>query len=1254
MSGQRGFIEDLFGERRRVFVVGSGPSNVPQRIDVGAEAVAEETESLTREVEDLKKQIISQKAVFEEYVHSIRDGHYSRELKSFASSWSAEIHTMFEDIETTQNETKLLSDIEKFNGFIDDIVSMENREKQQQQSQVIKILREYQPYGPKEYQVGEDWKKINIQFYKIFHPEYQGDNPEAPDVQTFIKGQQRVLGLTDSQEDGKIGPITMGKLANSLGLTVPTPTQGETDPEVQTGTQSTAQREGLPAQRGELPQPGAPEASPVGTDGGRTESAIARGESPRPAEVRAGTVESSRRTPERATETIFITATPQMLSEMRIIGRYQTPENGEVTLEDIYRDFPDLRDQLSRSGIPEEEYFRALPRSGRTIHIVEPQETADTILARHRGEAESLRQVFSSQRQERSQYIWDNRESYLQTTGETSRLGCAELLRYVNNDEIWNDVWERRSGERTEYTRQWQRGGLELDSRQVSLERDRADIDGLARVVDILGTLGVSRDGARDVLRNLLRQRRWGLRGQTAGGINFESVFRTIIVPNGLYDGNFRNFQRELNGLETDLDGWLGAEGEEKFEALTDFYRLDAEVNKLKESQPDTYHTTETYKEWGDKSREQISGEAVGYLAVRYHEVGIANKLTRLNKLRSTILDPVSNLLDAVIEMRIVNSEKEPFVQRYRGLIEGLESYTPPIRTDSPFFSFQQVVEREPGSFDVVENPEASPSISLSREVRARFIGTLRVLFSRFPGDAIKPDSFNDEQILKIVFGIYSIDNLAREGCLRRMNDNPNQILLHSLPMDFNAGNPRLVQLFRFLPDGERVDTDRGRDLLEQLSPLLDENMRVISVLGKIFGTGEAARGMETHHNFRERFIASLTGRDTRATEITMADISAGRVTLPTQDFLNRYLSGNSAVESILAQITTWENGVQRYDSRVLSSKLQERFEIGLTFVSLNDQLSHIKDALPTELQDLNDPEIRARAMEVYRAQIDGISADTPGVSLSPEALEIIRVGEVMYRVRESNRSEFELSRDDSMRQIQEHMLRTGFSNQEIREMENIFSHGRIDLGVLFGDDGSVGAGAAINIDLGNGWSVTPAAGAGFGPQGISGGVGASVGRTFNLTKDGKVAATIGAHGSTMGVGVNGNIVFPFTKGWDANLGVSASVTPIGLVFTAGGGFRINRERQHREATRDALEERGLAEINDLIERGANPDVVATALISLENYGDTFSDLRDRGFSSQGLIDVFNVFKGQIQDSVLDGPTLPFGIYWNWSNSSYC
>lgn len=894
-------------------------------------------------------------------------------------------------------------------------------------------------------------------------------------------------------------------------------------------------------------------------------------------------------------ETSATPITAEERSKLNRLGIYQlkAKTRGSDLLRELFEKFKTdkLEEKLADSGISTKEYLEALhkTRERDTLQIIEPTKTLAKLMGDY--EKTAINPKYKEAVAKEKLRIYRERKNYFEND---FRLTDKKLLEYINDDEKWNDLWERINEQGDEF------------------------IDGIETVIAILGKFGKKDIEIKDDLRELLQE--W-----CNEEVTFEEVFDRYIKGTQYKEGDFDNFKTEFEGLVRKLKPWSGSAGVARLKAVRAYHTALAELNAVKDKVPN-WETTPEYANYQKVSEKKLYGQPIKDIVQIYLYNNVQIDLDRLSYLRTNILEPVATLLDTIETLKVKTSAKETFYDKNRRLFENLPAVDEPkidVWTErgkrpiipQEYFDLQRLTERKPGELKSLEDAEMQiTAITVKQEINDQFDAIAKQF-------GIKEDSFNYGDQLRIIFELYSLDTLAKEGCLSKIKDKDNKFILSALPASFNAENPKIKELF--IKIKTRNDIDSQKQTLEQLRKSLDQNTATLARLNEVFGED---RGMDKSFNWREKLEAWFTGDDTREITLTMSDVGARRVTKPTGDFLRKYMSGNAAISYLLPRITTHEKGVETYSNEALKKELKKRLRIGLDNLFVSDHFQFIREKVLRPFGKIDDPKTLEAAYEAYSKQIDDTNR-----RIDIHAIQVIRIGEVLLHVFEENK-EVEYSASPEIRQIQEALVKAGYSKTDIKKVESILL-----LGVVVGVNGDIGLGAGVPINLGDGWTLTPAAG--VSSAGV--GVGAGVSKTVELSKDGRTALTFGVHGGYLAVGGHATLRFPISDTLDGRVSGAAGITAIGFYAGGGIGLRKNTNAQQMKAFAEAQKKKGFTETVELIKKGASPAEIREAMFKIPVYGVKFKELKTKyNLKDEALRELFVTMQDELESKV----TGEFGV----------
>lgn len=857
-------------------------------------------------------------------------------------------------------------------------------------------------------------------------------------------------------------------------------------------------------------------------------------------------------------------------------------------MQEIYEKYPDLKEQMEKYGVSESKYFQRISefRNGDILTILKVKKTEDHLTRDHKAELESRKEAYTSSRAKKAESILAKTQDYLEKDFPIHK----SLLDYVNDEEMWNDIWARRNEQGNKY------------------------IDGLARVVSILTDSSTFNLSENEVRNGLLQMIQIGYNKH----VTFEDVFDAFAKK--LYpSGDEEDLVEEIQKHKAVVDKWKTRQDDIK--RIENYKERSVQIRAqiaTYEAQGLDYTQTDEYKEW-EKEKTKLQPIMDEY-SKEYQPAAI-----KFNELTNNILVPCAELLDAIQSMELKTSIDQNFYDQIDEQVALIDISDVELGAHSGYHNLAEMLGQK------VDSKETQKfEISISQKAFTEF--TMGV------SEALGKNKMelNNRMMLQTILKVYSIQTLAAEGCLKREPSDPNKLMLTSLPKSFDFADQRIKTLFgtdangKFGPNGEK---------LKALSQVLDNNKVALQKIESIFGYDEE---LKTHINWLQSFERFFTGEDSREVELTMSAIGNGEVTKPTSEFLQRYMSGDAAKSEVLSSIISVQNGADYYDMNKLQTNLEKSLQLGLETVMIlglkDPEINKLAKAVLGGHGPLNDPKTADKAFNSYRQQLENFILN-PHVNLQVDLRETIKIGHVLGRNIEEGKEELVYSRSPEIAAIQKAMMESGkgYTQEDINKVEETLVGGLLlGLGANTDSGGlsAEGMGGGVSFNLGDGWTLSAGAGGSFDGQV---GAGVDLSKTVKLSKDGRTALTFGVTAGVLVVGGHVSLKFPISADTDMTVGGAAGWTG-GIAFYAVGGigFRKDPTADIREKFREMREEVGLDKVDKLVAAGASPEQIVDAIVKLPNIGQQFKALRDKyNLSPKGILELYNLKRDQLESNVV-------------------
>lgn len=265
------------------------------------------------------------------------------------------------------------------------------------------------------------------------------------------------------------------------------------------------------------------------------------------------------------------------------------------------------------------------------------------------------------------------------------------------------------------------------------------------------------------------------------------------------------------------------------------------------------------------------------------------------------------------------------------------------------------------------------------------------------------------------------------------------------------------------------------------------------------------------------------------------------------------------------------------------------------------------------------------------------------GTPLDPRTVELIRIGEIYEHQFEGLKTKetYEYSDQPQIKQIQEALIKqlqemgeTPLTQADLNTIEQTLL-----TGILIGTDGKPSLAIPGKVDLGNGWTLSPYAGAG--PTGGAGGFALS--KTIEAGKTTEI--TFGLHAGAIHVGIQGAATFKLPHKVNLTAGATAGVTAIGFYAVGGLNIRRNLEGEQQDEFLKQQEESGLSEIAKLVDTNNTTEAIQ-ALQKHPRYGATFNRLSTEfNLEDKAVLDIFRMMQDDIRSGVArDASSSPISI----------
>jgi hypothetical protein len=885
---------------------------------------------------------------------------------------------------------------------------------------------------------------------------------------------------------------------------------------------------------------------------------------------------------------------------------------GNDLLNAVARAKTDIIDKLVKSGISNADYVKILDsaREGNKINIVEPsaelmallQNSMDPIMAAYKGDLANSE--FKIARTAREIHVMKTREDYYENA---SYLSDDKLADYVGSEREWNDLWANRNEQKGEF------------------------IDGLDRLESVMKKFKFSDLEVRDNIRELLAIG-WNDK------VTFQEIFNRFckgrLYKNG--KSNFQIFKKEIDTLETKTNYWFHtSEGVGNLVKLSNFEAM-GEQYAVKQRRADAEG-----REWqNDPFKLEYDRIAVEMKPIvdKAKEDQLWKSAERLAVLQNTVLFPIADLLDTLSTLKVGTFEKVPPTTVYAELLKTIPEVAGLTYVKPQPHILNQVMDRgREGELDLAtdkEHPENYTKIGIAP--------TAFAAFNEIAKD-YSDDKFTTSQVNRIIFKLYSLETLVREGCLAKRKDKDKDYIIIKLPSNFTKANSAVKQLFTKLEDeGNDID-DIENAFFEEISKSLDKNAETLQRVIDIFGMDEGSKVNLRREDIIDLFSDWFGGADFRETTITMSDIANKKATFNEDEFLRRYMSEQAATAHVLQEITSYDGHIETYDGAKLTTMLIERANFAIDNLDISPRLAALKKHLVDTYGSL----------DKAKTAIATILAN-PTAEIPKEIKSLIRAGEVFYRMFEENKETIAYSGNKSVKKVQEELIAAGYPKDKVGDIEDFFV-----AGIGFQVGGAPGVGLSIPIysstptEIGSaGWTfkTTTTAQIGVSTTGVGGGVTQSFafsspeGVTINLAISGGVLYVVGS----------GGVSFPISDKWDMNLHGFGGV--VGVLPIAGGGIGFKKV-ESREQEIEWKKEQGRLGIEaavELMDKGQGGTKMLEAIFAIlptedQKIGQRLKQLYDSNqLTAKGVMDIFKMFidewESHVNETKLGGEGFVFEI----------
>jgi|GEM_PF-7026259 len=934
--------------------------------------------------------------------------------------------------------------------------------------------------------------------------------------------------------------------------------------------------------------------------------------------------------------------------KITVVGTFELPQKGETIYKyvtKIYEKYPAIKAAATELGYTEQDYYTFLTKNkanGRfEMKVLMPipgEKKFGMVVDKYLEDAGKRDMEMATKKAKKAEKTLEGKDHYydddfdlnknlFNTVTRQSAVGIeAGVL-----DERWNDLWEHRGEFKDKY------------------------ITGLNKVVNILRTnFGINDAEMRDTVRNLIQE-----------GMDYTVTFKDVfkILCKKLYTKQYKeNYGKETDWDKTDLSIFKedintqrniiqewdnGPKREDKLKIQT-FYAYNAKMQaaEQKAKAQGTKLPDSDYREW-DKAIADHSKLNTSF----QNEYIKASK--HLNFLVYKILVPATELLESIKGLGVGKNEQETAFQTYQKEIDKAKQAMPeenPAATSS-FYNLEQLTTPVKGDLAPLPESELKEIGTEGKEKYAVSVSEKTVKKFQEVAKACgitEPSKFTENNILKLVFQLYGVNMLTQSGCLKKIKDKENQLALVDLPENFKKDSPEVQSLFKGITTG--ADIDAKPELVKETKDILDKNAKIMKKLSLVFG----GKAPQVFVHWTEKW----TGGDSRAVDMTMADIGAGEVTEEKRNFFLNHMSGESAIVDTLARITKTTEKGEELDENSLTSSLKEDLKAGIKtlplfsrrFKELKGVQSIIEQKGELTILDNGEEHTNQALLDIFNKKIDDfISNNKP---LDEETLTLIRLGHIARLTIEQNTDkgkieagkEYILSSNEGVRVVQELMIQERNKSNNLPYTQDDLS--KIESGCLLAIGGSVGTsgttgglGIGKSFALGDGWSVGVGAGIGVQKGNLGGAVGVGVEKTIKLSKDGKTQLILGVDGGYPGVGGHAGIKFAITESWSMTVMGAAGWSPLFGDYE-GAGFSWKKEGEWERQAKISEEQTkiGTEQVDGLIKEGAPESAIAAAICVLPRVGKKFAALKTTySLSDKGIIQLYQKQNALIKSEITQG-----------------
>ncbi|MFA7685400.1 MAG: hypothetical protein WCX95_01210 [Candidatus Gracilibacteria bacterium] len=938
-------------------------------------------------------------------------------------------------------------------------------------------------------------------------------------------------------------------------------------------------------------------------------------------------------------------------------GTFQLPKE-EMTVAAlmalIYAKRPKLKKAITAAGLNESEYYQQIlatkDRNGQ-IYILKPVKYSDTTLSEFdRARGQRLEAV-SKENSKSNQKILKRFDHYYE-----NEFKIAEsLLRYANNDELWNDLWEHRTTETQNF------------------------IEGLEPIMTIMREdFHIDEKEIRSTLRNIIQE------GDN-DHVDFEDIFKFLAKPlylklkeaykeetGFLFNINtHKDFRDDLNDTQTIVQKWETGNRKTDLTRILTFKEEETRIKGLEETaraenRLESFRQSEEYIKYQRESAILNASRGEKGSLLSEYENEYVKSSARLSLLVNKILVPSARLLEAIKLMGLRTSTLNTTYNTYNNYIDHTEKIpTAEVPQGTlPYYDLGSLTTPTKGTLAQLEEKDLEKIADEGQEKYAVTISPKSLEGFKATGKDLgltdeQLASFKEDSVLKLIFQLYSVETLTKDGCLKRIADQPkqpNRLLLVKLPDNFAKDTLAVKELFKELKKSEDIDTKQ--DLIQKTAELLDKSKKMLAKVAAIYGKDSP----KVHLLWTEWMKKQFTGEDTRSDSmsITMGDIGEGLVTLPSSFFLN-HMSGQAAQDDVLEKATKIKEGVTVLDEAALKDVLHKDLKAGLKALPLfANNITDLKEfekgliaryAGVVSFVNVQDDALFNHLVAKLDQYLDNPTQQLTGTDKS-DLITLMQIGHVFTAIAERDKGAvsesgesldlIKFSTDPAIRKIQgEFKKALELKGEKVTQEQAT----KIESACIFGigimastKGGTSGAGIGVPIDLGDGWNIAIGAGLGSNDDHFAATAGASLEKTFTISKDGKTQISVGLDAGILAAGGHVGIKFAISNNVSGGVTAGAGWSSAGFYLGAIASIHHEAEWEREAATQEAMSKLGYDRVEAMLKADYPEEMVVAAIHLLPNVGKTFVELQDKyQLSNKVVIELYKKQKTQVDTEVVKG-----------------